>query len=182
MWGAAVWGAARVRVRHYASCVARSPTPGPLTVGGVPVAEVRPLRQLVLRPGRPLDESVYGGDDHPQAFHAAARLGPAGEIVAVGSLLVEAPPWPVAGELGGRCRRIRGMATRPDVRGGGLGSAVLAELLRHAAEDGAALVWCNSRVRAVPFYVRAGFDLVGDRFELPHIGPHQAMQRVVAAA
>lgn len=160
--------------------MARPPTPGPPTVGRVDVCEVRPLRQLVLRPGRPPGESVYDGDEHPRAAHVAARLGPAGEIVAVGSLLLEAPAWPVGADRAARCRRIRGMATRPDMRSRGIGSAVLAELLRLAADDGAALVWCNARVDAVPFYRRAGFDVVGDRFELPHIGPHHAMQRAVA--
>lgn len=159
--------------------MARSSTPGPLTVHRVAVSDVRPLRQLVLRPGRPPGESIYEGDEHPRAVHVGARLGPEGEIVAVGSLLLEAPPWPVGDDRAGRCRRIRGMATRADMRSRGMGGAVLAELLRLAADDGAVLVWCNARIGAVPFYLRAGFEVVGDRFDLPHIGLHHAMQRTV---
>jgi GNAT superfamily N-acetyltransferase len=140
------------------------------------VAVVRPLRQSVLRPGRPAEESVFPGDDDPRTLHIGAGLGPGGEIVAVGTLLAEAPPWPVPDELSVRCWRIRGMATHPEVRGRGIGATVLAELLRRAALGGSALVWCNARVPALSFYARAGFTPVGAPFEAPGIGPHQAMQ------
>ena len=152
----------------------------PVVVAGVAVELVRPLRQTVLRPGRPPAESVYPGDDDPRSAHVAARLGgPIGEIVAVGSLLPDAPPWPVPDEDGGRCWRVRGMAARPGLRGRGFGTAVLDELLRRAGEAGSALVWCNARLPALGLYARAGFTPVGEPFELPDIGPHQAMQRVL---
>ena len=157
--------------------------PGPLdapkaVVAIVAVELVRPLRQSVLRPGRPVEESVFPGDDDPRTVHVGARLDRGGDVVAVGSLLAEAPPWPVPDEVATRCWRIRGMATRPDLRGQGVGAAVLHELLRRAELAGGALVWCNARVPALSFYARAGFTPVGAPFEAPGIGPHQAMQRL----
>jgi GNAT superfamily N-acetyltransferase len=146
-------------------------------VAAVPAELTRPLRQSVLRPGRPAEESVFPGDDDPRTVHVAARLAPGGEVVAVGTLLAEAPPWPVPDQVGARSWRIRGMATHPDARGRGIGAAVLAELLRRAEAGGGALVWCNARVPALSFYARAGFTPVGAPFEAPGIGPHQAMQR-----
>jgi GNAT superfamily N-acetyltransferase len=148
----------------------------------VAVDLVRPLRQVVLRPGHPAQESVYPGDDDRRAVHAGARLGPGGEIVAVGSLLPEDPPWPVPEELSGRCFRIRGMATREGLRDRGFGTVVLDELLRRSEMGGGLLVWCNARQPAVPFYTQAGFAPVGAPFELPDIGSHQAMQRPVSPA
>ena len=159
---------------------------GPVVVTGVPVALVRPLRQVVLRPGRPVEESEYPGDDHPLARHVAARLGHHGEVVSVGSLLPEAPPWPVPGlpdearSGGGDARRIRGMATREGLRGRGWGRLVLDQLLEAAAAQGAMVVWCNARTGAVPFYRRAGFAAVGEPFDLAGIGEHLAMVRTLA--
>jgi ribosomal protein S18 acetylase RimI-like enzyme len=71
------------------------------------------------------------------------------------------------------------MATLPEARGRGLGAALLAACLDHARKQGAALVWCHARTSAVGFYVRAGFEVVGDEFVLPEIGPHFLMWKVL---
>ena len=163
--------------------------PGAVVVSLVAVELVRPLRQVVLRPGMAPEESIYPGDDDQRAAHGAARLPSddrPGPIVAVGTILAEAPPWASAEE---RARglegvaavswRIRGMATAEGYRGQGLGRHVLEALLAHAEAHSATacVVWCNARVRATAFYGRAGFVAVGATFELPGIGPHQAMER-----
>lgn len=165
----------------------------PLSPSLVGAEAVRPLRQTVLRPGQPPGESVYDGDDHPLAAHAAVvAADPTGAqiVIAVGSLFPEDPPaWLAeaartssAGPRGvPRWWRIRGMATADGHRGRGLGAGVLHALLRRVAERGGGSAWCNARVPAVPFYVRAGFLPAGEVFVLPDIGPHQAMWRVVAA-
>lgn len=135
---------------------------------------------------------MYPGDDHPLATHAAVvASGPAPSdgVIAVGSLLPEDPPAWLAEEARGslgalearpRWWRIRGMATAGAHRGQGLGAGVLGTLLERIAEQGGGAVWCNARVRAVPFYLRAGFHPAGAVFVLPDIGPHQAMWRAVA--
>jgi GNAT superfamily N-acetyltransferase len=165
----------------------------------VPVELVRPLRQLVLRPGRPPGDSVFPGDDDVLAAHVAVRAvrrhaepvevpaeTGAGSVVAVGSLLPEEPPswltaWPgvrpPAG--GGRWWRVRGMATAEGRRGRGLGGAVLGLLLQRAAHGGGGVVWCNARLAAESLYRRAGFEEAGEVFEVPGIGPHRVMWRVV---
>jgi GNAT superfamily N-acetyltransferase len=71
------------------------------------------------------------------------------------------------------------MATEPDARGLGAGSAVLAALLDHAGCFGAhppTRVWCNARVPARTLYERAGFTVVSEEFETPQIGPHLVME------
>jgi predicted GNAT family N-acyltransferase len=133
-------------------------TDGP-EVAFVEVALVRPLRGEVLRPGRPAESSVMPGDDHPLSRHAAATVD--GVAVAVGTILPEAPPWDP--DLDSSWR-LRGMATRDGLRGGGLGSAVLAALLEHARREHGRLVWCNARIRAQPFYERFGFAPRGEHF------------------
>jgi GNAT superfamily N-acetyltransferase len=168
----------------------------PPIVGGVPTipsvvpAEaVRALRAGVLRPGLPEALSVYPGDDDPDTCHVAILEAPDGPVVAVGSILAQGPPlWLGAGptvpeqQAGERWWRIRGMATAEDHRGLGLGRQVLETLLEAATRAGGGVVWCNARVPALGFYLRAGFEAVGEEFEEPLIGPHRTMLRPLSGS
>jgi GNAT superfamily N-acetyltransferase len=145
-----------------------------VTVDLVPPSTTWPLRLEVLRPGRTLADVVYRGDDDDRSAHVAAKDADA-TVLAVGSVLPEAPAWREAGW------RVRGMATRPDRRGRGLGSSVLALLLAHVAGSGGGLVWCNARTGARHLYEGAGFAARGEVFELADIGPHLVMWRAVSA-
>jgi GNAT superfamily N-acetyltransferase len=142
---------------------------------------VRPLRHQVLRPGRPVSESVYAADDDPVTVHVAAFLG--SEVVAVGTAIAEPAPWDGSLRDGASpdgaspAWRVRGMATQPSRRGGGLGTQVLAALLDTVTAQGAAVVWCNARVPACRLYERAGFVTRGAEFEIQVIGPHVVMWR-----
>lgn len=156
-------------------------------VGFVDAAGTLPLRRVVLRPGRPAAESSYPGDTDPRSRHVAAWPAAgdqvdgrevAERIVAVGSVLPEAPPWDPARTP---AWRIRGMAVAEARRGGGAGTAVLDAILAHVAGGGGGLVWCSARVPAVPLYERAGFVRRGGVFEAPHIGPHLHLWRMVSA-
>jgi GNAT superfamily N-acetyltransferase len=129
----------------------------------ITVEETRPLRQAVLRPHLSIPEMV---DSEPSgAFATGAFEG--GELVAVGLIGPEGKPgaW-----------RIRGMAAKPEVRGRGVGTAVLGALLEHARVHGARTVWASVRVPARTLYARAGFRVTSDEFEEPHIGPHVMME------
>lgn len=154
------------------------------------VAEVRPLRRRVLRPGQPEAASLFPHDEDPLAVHVAVRPRPGAPAVAVGSLLPEDPPqwlasWPGvpavpwAGAPGARWWRIRGMATAPRWRGRGLGGSVLEVLLARARAAGGGAVWCNARVTALSLYRRAGFHEAGEIFEVAAIGPHLTMWRLL---
>jgi len=135
-----------------------------LTVRPVPLEQTRALRQAVLRPYMTVEEMA--GHEPAGSFAAGAVEGD--ELVAVGLVGREGDPgaW-----------RVRGMATAPDARGRGAGTAVLDALVRHAADEGATSVWCNARTRAIPLYERARFNVVSDVFEPPDIGPHVRMER-----
>ncbi|MCA1689424.1 MAG: GNAT family N-acetyltransferase [Actinobacteria bacterium] len=136
--------------------------PDPL-VRAVPLEATRALRQAVLRPHETLEQ--VASRESSDCFAVGAFVGD--ELLAVGYVLPDGEPgaW-----------RVRGMATVPLARGRGLGGAVLAELVRHATARGAARVWCNARTPARSVYERAGFRVVSDEFDLPHIGPHVLME------
>jgi len=133
----------------------------------VPLASTRALRQAVLRPHETVAQMA--AHEPPGAVAVAAVQG--GAVIAVGFVAPEGEPgaW-----------RVRGMATAPESRGHGAGTAVLDALTRHARAAGARRIWCNARVSARGFYDRAGFRVVSEQFELPHIGPHVVMERRLA--
>jgi len=139
----------------------------------VAAAATRPLRQQVLRPHQPPEHLLYPGDDAPGSFHLAAYQGE--RLVGTVSLSLEERDG--GGPARGSSYRLRGMATHPEVRGQGVGAALLAEALRRMAEAGGERVWCNARTSAAGFYDRYGFARLGPEFELPGIGPHVLMER-----
>ncbi len=140
----------------------------------ITAAETRPLRGLVLRPGQPPESLVYPGDDAPDSFHAGAEID--GEIVGIASIFPE--PMPLAPDADinpANAFRLRGMATRPDLQGSGLGSGVLLYCIEHLRDIGTPILWCNARTSAIGFYQRLGFETVGDEFDIAGIGPHYVM-------
>ncbi len=139
-----------------------SPAVRPVTPG-----QTRPLRHAVLRPHQALGD--LAASEPPGAF-AVGAFADGGELVAVGLIGPDGEPgsW-----------RVRGMATAPAARGRGLGTAVLEALLEHATAHGAQRVWCNVRTPARSLYERAGFHPVSEEFELPDIGPHLVMERLM---
>jgi GNAT superfamily N-acetyltransferase len=104
------------------------------------------------------------------AFAVGAFQGD--ELVGVGLVGPEGDPgaW-----------RVRGMATAPEVRGQGVGTAVLAALIDHARQHGATQVWASVRVPALTLYERAGLRVDSGMFEVPHIGPHVIMRLALTA-
>jgi uncharacterized OsmC-like protein/predicted GNAT family N-acyltransferase len=135
------------------------------------------LRQSLLRPHQNIDEMNYPGDLHPDTVHFGAYLD--GTLVGIASLYQEQPAdWP----LMGRGFKLRGMATTPEARGLGLGSALLRTCHAHARVNAASAVWCSARLNAEGFYSRHGFVRQGDPFDLPAIGPHVLMVCRLSAA
>jgi GNAT superfamily N-acetyltransferase len=147
-------------------------TPDPdVTVERVAAHVTYPLRQRVLRPGRPPAAARFDIDDEPSTASFAART-PHGEVVATAVVYPEPCPW-LPDRPG--AWRLRGMATAPDHRGRGVGTRVLRAALAHVDTSGGDLVWCNARVPARRLYERAGFRTHGASWEDPEIGPHIAM-------
>ncbi|MGX9788240.1 GNAT family N-acetyltransferase [Mycobacterium sp. MMS18-G62] len=140
-----------------------------------PAAEVWPIRHKVLRPRQPAKLCSYPEDDRPGARHFAALHK--GRTVGAASVYHEDPPtdFAVPGLKHGRGWRLRGMATVDEVRGTGVGSALLRTALTHSVLAGAEVVWCNARTSAAGFYRKHGFHTVGEEFEMPGIGPHSFM-------
>ncbi len=85
----------------------------------------------------------------------------------------EPPPWD---PQGADWWHLKGMASAPDARRHGYGTAVVAAVNAHVDARGGRL-WCNARVPAIDLYARAGYEPVGPRWAHPEHGPHQSMRR-----
>jgi GNAT superfamily N-acetyltransferase len=142
-----------------------------LRVRSCSAGEVVALRQAVLRPHQTVAEVRLETGGHARVAHFCAE-DEGGGVVCVASVWREAPPWLLDAT---DSWRLRGMATAPEWRGRGAGSAVLATVLAHVAAAGGGLLWCTARLGAVGFYERAGMVTKGDRWDEPFIGPHIAM-------
>jgi len=139
------------------------------SVERVAAREVLPLRAAVLRPGLPESSARFEGDESPEAIHLAIRQEE--RTVAVASAIPDGLPGdPRPGDW-----RVRGMASVPELRGRGMGAALLSAIESRTRAVGARRLWCNARVGAVGLYERAGYGPVGARFELAGIGEHARM-------
>jgi GNAT superfamily N-acetyltransferase len=141
----------------------------PIVLIRISAAETRPLRQAILRPHQPVEELVYPGDDSPEAAHFGAFLD--GKLIGIASVYHEAPH----GGTDEKAWRLRGMAVVPQWHRKGIGSRLLGECIEHAKRHGATTMWFNARTTAVPFYQAHGFQIQGEQFVLPAIGPHYLM-------
>lgn len=121
---------------------------------------------------------MLAGDDDPDTATFALRDPQSAEVVATGNVRRERPPELLLAERAGpaeRCWRLRGMATREDFRGRGLGRSLLDACVAHVAAHGGGFLWCSARLPARRFYARAGFEEFGDEYDEPNIGRHVLM-------
>jgi GNAT superfamily N-acetyltransferase len=148
-----------------------------ITVQPVTASATRPLRRRVLRPHQTLDELATEDALRREAAYFAAVEG--GEVVGVASLDREPAPWSPHDPTAWRLRQ---MATAESHRGRGIGSAVLQSVIGHVRERGGGLLWCTARTPAIAFYERAQFEVRGQRWVDPVLGPHVAMHRFVPSS
>ena len=139
----------------------------------VSVEGILDLRHAVLRPGRPPETARFDGDEDSGTRHYG--LHREGTCVACLTLLCsvhrDQPAW-----------QLRGMAVAAGLQGQGLGTALLRGVEAELVAEGGALLWCNAREGARPFYERSGWRVCSQRFEVAGIGPHWRMERDLRAA
>ncbi len=77
--------------------------------------------------------------------------------------------------------RLRAMAVREGYRGQGYGYAIVEAGLNHLRELGVEVVWCDARVAALNFYRRLQFEEIEEEYEIPIIGMHRFMWKVISS-
>ncbi len=135
-------------------------------VVAITAEETHSVRLAVLRADTPTKEVRFAEDDAPGAVHLGVRVD--GGLVATSSWIPRDAPDGTRPAV-----QLRGMATLQGLQGRGVGAALLAAGCAHARSIGAVVVWANARDRALAFYEREGFAVVGEGFvdaatQLPH--------------
>lgn len=132
--------------------------------------ETYPIRLPVLRPGRPVEECIFQGDDDPTTIHLGAFVN--AELVAVASYMRQKNPL-FEDQLQ---YQLRGMAVLEEHQRSGLGKQLLLEgeaILKQRFQE--VLLWFNAREIAIDFYKKFGYETRGDLFIIPNVCLHIVM-------
>jgi ribosomal protein S18 acetylase RimI-like enzyme len=65
--------------------------------------------------------------------------------------------------------QFRKLAVDPSIQKSGIGSSLLNYITLYAQENGGTKIWCNARIEAIGFYVKAGFMHTSKLFSRNHI-------------
>ena len=139
----------------------------------VAAKDIRPLRNLVLRPNLPIETTYYDLDNDIETFHLASIMD--NTIISIGTFYPENDI-----ELQTKNGyRLRGMATHPKFRRKSAATKLIKESFVLLKEKKCDFLWCNARLVAVEFYKSLGFKITGKIFDIPSIGPHYKMYKSV---
>ena len=132
-----------------------------------------PIRQAVLRTGKPIESCLFDGDDLPSTQHFGCFLN--NQLVGVVSV------YAVCNMLFGEKKsfQIRGMAVLDSHQKKGIGEALMRDAEIYCQSQQAALIWFNARTSAVGFYKKMGYEILGSEFEIKEVGPHYVMHKQI---
>ncbi len=131
------------------------------------------IRHKILRPGRDFETCIFDGDEDEQTFHLGAFIE--GRLVSVASFYYEKNP----NFEGENHFQLRGMATLEEFQRKGFSRELLRVAFPIIKQNFCNLVWCNARVEACPFYENLGFEPFGEVFDIPDVGQHILMSKVI---
>ena len=131
------------------------------------------VRHPVLRPGRPIESCHFDGDDLPTTSHFGLYFE--NQLAAVISafkaqnkLFSEENQY-----------QIRGMAVLSEFQKKGFGEALLEYCENEIRLKSGDLIWFNARETAIGFYEKSGYEILGDQFEIPDVGPHYILYKAI---
>ena len=140
----------------------------------LPPEEIQQLRNEVLWPHKTFENCILETDHFPSTFHLGVKVE--GHTVATVTLQQESSSkLPQEKQY-----RLRAMAVREGYRGQGFGDAIVEEGLKYLKELGIEVVWCDARIAALNFYRRLQFEELEEEYEIPIIGLHRFMWKVLS--
>lgn len=127
-----------------------------------------PLRQEILRPGRPLTSCYFEKDNDPHTRHWGAFIDK--RLVGI----LSAMPNPCKEFSTDQAFQFRGMAVHPDYQRQGIATRLLLTAEKYLSEQFTPdLFWLNARIHAQALYSSLAYQAIGDEFEIPTVGPHR---------
>lgn len=138
--------------------------------------ETFPVRQAVLRPGKPVETCHFDGDN----LHTTHHYGLFNDAQLVAVITVLENPLKNFDEQ--RQFQIRGMAVLDEFRGKGYGDDLLLYTENQIKSQNGDLIWFNARITAVGFYEKSGYQTLGPAFEITDVGQHYVMFKKLNAS
>ncbi len=127
------------------------------------------IRHVILRPHQTIEDCKYDTDYGDNAFHVGAFYQK--KLISIASFCVEKhPDFPIEVQY-----RLRAMATLKEFRKLGAGRTVVNYAERLIGERGLNFLWCKGRTSVQEYYSKLGFEVHGEVFDYPPIGPHIIM-------
>lgn len=130
-----------------------------------------PVRQPVLREGRPIEDCAFENDELPTTFHLGLYLN--NNLAGVATYLKHKnATFKTENQY-----QLRGMAILKEHQGKGLGELLIKEGEKVLKQKNTDLIWFNARENALNFYKRNGYNIIGGAFEVPLVGTHFVMYK-----
>ena len=139
----------------------------------VDAEKVRPLRHSELRKGQDFSTTSYLEDYKVDTFHMVCIVDE--KIVTCASFY----PEKSIKMKSDNAYRLRGMATASNFQRKGYATDLMSESFKELKNRNCDVVWCNARLVAVDFYKSAGFNIIGEIFDIEAIGPHYYMYKEI---
>ncbi|WP_419881027.1 GNAT family N-acetyltransferase [Peribacillus sp. B-H-3] len=142
------------------------------------ILEIKPedtysIRHSVLRPNQPLDACKYDCDFNIDTLHFGAFKNEM--LIGIATFLKSPNP-----DIPGSSHyQLRGMACLPEFQGIGAGRSLILYAEKVLRKRKADAWWCNARLSASKYYQKLGLQSAGDIFEIPHIGEHIVMFKML---
>lgn len=143
--------------------------PKAVAIKQISYEQTYPVRQVVLRPGKPLETCFFKDDELQTTFHFGLfyqekLTGIISIFKNNNSLFSQTDQY-----------QIRGMAVLPEYQKSGFGKQLVVYSEIFLRNKSILLVWFNAREIAVDFYKKSGYQVIGKTFEIPDVGPHFVM-------
>jgi predicted GNAT family N-acyltransferase len=127
------------------------------------------IRLEVLRKGIDLPVQ-FSGDNDSETFHLGVFENT--RLVGISSFMKTNNS-----HFGTKQYQLRGMATISETRGKGYGKALLKYAIEMLKDKKMTILWCNAREVALEFYLKLGFKIKGESFDIPKIGIHYVLYK-----
>lgn len=140
-----------------------------ITLKKINLKFVYPIRNLVLRKGKPIESCYFIDDEKETTIHFGVEFQ--NKTIGVVSLFEQKNNLFIEN----RHYQIRGMAVLDEFQQKGFGKLLINEVETYCLESNADLIWFNAREKAVPFYKKLNYKVFGKPFEIKDIGLHYIM-------
>lgn len=132
------------------------------------------LRSRILRPNQALENCKYLEDNDANTFHLGIFIE--GRLVSNGTFIQQPHSH---FENMNRAYRLRGMASDTQYQRQGLGRLIIEAALAELKKRNSDLLWFNARTSAEAFYKKLNFETIEEIFDIPLIGPHKVMYKLL---